>query len=338
MSATHTLETLDQIDVSPPSTIDLISRGRRVINTEAAALSSLAQNLDSAFADAVQAIMASKMRVVVTGMGKSGHVARKIAATFAATGTPAIFVHPAEAAHGDLGMIVPGDVLLVLSNSGNTAELRPIMGYARTLECKIISIAARAKSPVMRGADIGLLLPEAPEACTVNIAPTTSTTMMLALGDALAVTVMGVRGVSRESIETLHPGGSIGRQIATVADLMRSGDAMPLVPAEAPMREVLVTMTARSLGIAGVTDEAGRLVGVITDGDLRRHIDILMTSSARDVMSVRPRTIFAHARAHEALTMLSASRITALFVVEDERPDHPVGIVHIHDFTTPGAA
>ena len=320
------------------STIELISRGRKVIDTEAEALRRLAQDLDNNFAEAVRIVAASQMRVVFTGMGKSGHVGRKIAATLAATGTPAIFVHPAEAAHGDLGMIIPGDVLLVLSNSGNTAELRPIMSYARSLDCKIVGIASRADSSVMRGADVGLLLPDAREACPVNIAPTTSTTLMLALGDALAVAVMGVRGISREALQTLHPGGSIGRRLAPVAEFMRTGDALPLVQPDQPMRDVLVTMTTKSLGIAGVVDARGHLIGVITDGDLRRHVDHLLTSNARDVMSVRPKTIASDARASDALSLLSESRITALFVVAPDAPGRPVGIVHIHDFTTPGLA
>lgn len=321
------------------SAIELISRGRNVVQIEADALGRLARTLDDSFAEAVRAILAAKMRVVVTGMGKSGLVGRKMAATLAATGTPAIFVHPAEAAHGDLGMIVPGDVLLVVSNSGNTAELRPILSYARALGCKIIGIASQADSSVMRSADVGLLLPDAREACPVNIAPTTSTTLMMALGDALAVTVMGVRGISRERLQSLHPGGEIGLQLMPIVEFMRSGDALPLVAPERPMREVLVTMTEKSLGIAGVIDAQGRLTGVITDGDLRRHVDQLLTSTAQEVMTRSPKTIGTKARAGDALAILSESRITALFVVEEqgEAQGRPVGIVHIHDFSTPGA-
>ncbi len=324
-------------DVTPTlSTIELISRGRNVVKIEADALGRLARTLDDTFAEAVRVILSAKMRIVVTGMGKSGLVGRKIAATLAATGSPAIFVHPAEAAHGDLGMIVPGDVLMAISNSGNTAELRPILAYARALGCRIIGIASQPDSWVMRNADIGLLLPDAREACPVNIAPTTSTTLTMALGDALAVTVMGVRGVSRERLQSLHPGGEIGLQLMPIVDFMRSGDALPLVAPERPMREVLVTMTEKSLGIAGVTDSQGRLIGVITDGDLRRHVDRLLTSNAQDVMTRAPKTIGTNARAGDALAVLSESRITALFVVGTA--GQPVGIVHIHDFSTPGAA
>lgn len=320
------------------STLDLIEKGRAVVQIEARALDRLAKEMDAPFAEAVKIIIASKMRVVVTGMGKSGHIGRKIAATLAATGTPAIFIHPAEAAHGDLGMLVPGDVLIVMSNSGDTAELRAIMAYAKSLGCNIIGIASRVDSAVMRSATVRLVLPDAREACPVNIAPTTSTTMTLALGDALAVAVMGVRCISREALQTLHPGGSIGRRLALVSEFMRTGDALPLVTADCPMREALVTMTTKSLGIAGVMDDDGGLIGVITDGDLRRHVDHLLTSAARDVMSVRPRTISVDKRATDALLILSEERITALFVVESHAPDRPIGIVHIHDLTGAGAA
>lgn len=326
------------------STVELIDRGRQVIQTEADALDRLAQGLDESFAEAVRLMLDVKMRVVVTGMGKSGHIGRKIAATLSATGTPAIFVHPAEAAHGDLGMIVPGDLLLMISNSGNTSELRPILGYARSVGCQIIGIASRLDSPVMRGADVRLLLPDAREACPVNIAPTTSTTLMLALGDALAVAVMGVRGVSRERLQSLHPGGSIGLRLLPVAQFMRGGDDLPLVRPDQPMRDVLVIMTEKSLGIAGVVDDQGRLIGVITDGDLRRHVDTLLTSVAHDVMTRRPKTVAPATRAVDALALLAESRITALFVVEqaddDHQPDHipgwPIGVIHIHDLSALG--
>jgi len=233
-------------------------------------------------------------------------------------------------------MVVPGDVLLVMSNSGNTSELRPIMAYARSLDCRVIGIASQAESSVIRGADVGILLPDAREACPVNIAPTTSTTLMLALGDALAVTVMGVRGISRERLQSLHPGGMIGRRLLPVSELMRTGNQLPLVTADQPMRDVLVIMTEKSLGIAGVVDSAGKLIGAITDGDLRRHVDSLLTSSAGDVMTPCPKTIPATLRAVDAMGILAESRITALFVVE-EQSEYPVGIVHIHDFTSAGA-
>lgn len=327
------------------STIELISRGRSVIKTGASALGQMAKALDSTFADAVRLILGADLRVVVTGMGKSGHIARKIAATFAATGTPAIFVHPAEAAHGDLGMIMRGDVLLVISHSGNTSELRAILNYARSLDCKIIGVAREMESQVMRHADVPLLLPDVREACPVNVAPTTSTTLMLALGDALAVTVMGVRGMSRERLQTLHPGGAIGLRLMPIGEIMRRGEQLPLVRPDQPMRNVLVTMTEKSLGIAGVVNAAGELVGVITDGDLRRNVDRLLTSVAADVMATHPKTIGLSARAGDAMGMLAERRITALFVIDDSLPETPgragpvpVGIVHIHDFAAFGSA
>ncbi|BEV01847.1 KpsF/GutQ family sugar-phosphate isomerase [Novosphingobium olei] len=315
-----------------------------MIHTEAKALGELSALLDESFADAVRLILATSMRVVVTGMGKSGHIGRKMAATFAATGTPAIFVHPAEAAHGDLGMLVAGDTLLAISNSGNTAELRPILTHATTLGCKVIGIASAADSLVMRRADVQLLLPKAREACPANIAPTTSTTMTIALGDALAIATMQVRGVTREGLQALHPGGAIGARLMPVADVMRGADHMPLVSPDQPMRDVLVTMTEKSLGIAGVIDGDGRLIGVITDGDLRRHVDTLLTSCAADVMTRNPKTISIAARAGDALAVLAESKITALFVVDTgnsafdwEDLGRPVGVIHIHDFTVPGA-
>lgn len=317
------------------TTIELITRGRSVIETEASALGRLAQILDDGFASAVRLLLENRMRVIVTGMGKSGNIACKIAATLSATGTPAMFVHPADAAHGDLGMIMPGDVLLVLSNSGKTHELRFIMDYARTLGCRIIAVASRLDSPVMRGADVQILLPDAREACPANIAPTTSTTLMLALGDALAVTVMGVRGVPLEKLGALHPGGPIGLNLTPVSGLMRTGDAVELVAPDLPMRNVLVGMTEKRLGIAGVVDASGELVGVITDGDLRRHVDRLLTSSAREVMTTRPQTILDTTYAGEALRIMTERRITALFVVTEENPRTPVGLIHIHDLSPP---
>lgn len=317
------------------TTIELISRGRSIIDIEANALGRLAQMLDEGFARAVRLLIETRMRVIVTGMGKSGNIGRKIAATLSATGTPATFVHPADAAHGDLGMIMPGDVLLVLSNSGKTHELRFILDYARSLECPIIGVASQLDSPVMRAADIQILLPDAREACPANIAPTTSTTLMLALGDALAVTVMGVRGVSLEKLGSLHPGGPIGLHLTPVSALMRTGNDMDLVAPDLPMRNVLVGMTERRIGIAGVVDADGHLIGVITDGDLRRNVDQLLTSSAREVMTTHPQTIPHSMYAGEAMKVMTERRITALYVVNEEQPRIPIGLVHIHDFGAP---
>lgn len=318
-------------DTPRPGAADLVKQGRQVIRIEGAALGRLADALDDAFADAVRLILAADRRVVVTGMGKSGHVARKIVATLSATGSPAMFLHPAEAAHGDLGMLTPGDIVLVLSNSGSTPEVCAIMRYARTLGCAVVAMTGRPHSPVARVADVTLLLPDAREACPVNIAPTTSTTMMLALGDALAVTVMGLRGISRRRIQALHPGGTIGASLTPVEDLMHQGDRLPLVALGMPMRDVLMVMTEKSMGLAGVIDDRGRLAGVITDGDLRRHIDSLMVSRAVDVMTPDPRTVPVGSFAGDARAMLAEARITALFVVARDDPGRPVGMLHIHD-------
>lgn len=315
---------------------DVVAYGREVVGLEAAALTKLADALDGSFAAAVSLILRVGGRVVVSGMGKSGHIGRKIAATFASTGTPAVFVHPAEASHGDLGMLIDGDALLVLSNSGSTPELRSILQRAKILKVPVIAIAAQAGSPVMQQADVQLLLPRAREACPVNIAPTTSTAMMLALGDAMAMALMRARGFSRARLQALHPGGTIGQRLMPVSELMHSGDRLPLVRPSAAMRDVIVTMTSLSFGVAGVIDDTDRLVGVITDGDLRRHIDELMSWTAGDVMTRGPLTITADSLAEDAVALMNANRITSLFVVSPSDPRMPVGLVHVHDFLRVG--
>lgn len=314
----------------------ILDHGRSVLDVESQALAQLRDVLDDDFTRAVELILETRGRVVVSGMGKSGHIARKMAATFASTGTPAIFVHPGEAAHGDLGMLLAGDLLVLLSNSGATPELRPIMDYARSLDCPIVAISAQRHSPMAQAASAAIILPRVRETCPVNISPTTSTTLMLALGDALAVATMDVRGITREQLERLHPGGAIGLRLLPVNDIMHGGDQLPLVRMEAPMRDVLVTMTEKSLGIAGVLDGEGRLVGTITDGDLRRNIDRLLVSSAVEVMTRNPKTVPDGTYAEDALAILSANKITALFVMNHDLPDRPVGLVHIHDFNRLG--
>ncbi|MBD3759985.1 KpsF/GutQ family sugar-phosphate isomerase [Rhizorhabdus sp.] len=314
----------------------ILDHGRSVLDVESQALAQLRDVLDEDFTRAVELILETQGRVVVSGMGKSGHIARKMAATFASTGTPAIFIHPGEAAHGDLGMLLAGDLLVVLSNSGATPELRPIMDYARSLDCPIVAISAQRHSPMAQAASAAIILPRVRETCPVNISPTTSTTLMLALGDALAVATMGVRGITREQLERLHPGGAIGLRLLPINDIMHNGDQLPLVGIEAPMRDVLVTMTEKSLGIAGVLDGEGRLVGTITDGDLRRNIDRLLVSSAAEVMTRNPKTVPDGTYAEDALEILSANKITALFVMDHDLPDRPVGLVHIHDFNRLG--
>jgi arabinose-5-phosphate isomerase len=314
----------------------ILDHGREVLGVEAQALHLLRDALDEDFARAVELILATQGRVVVSGMGKSGHIARKMAATFASTGTPAIFVHPGEAAHGDLGMLLAGDLLVVLSNSGATPELRPIMTYARSLDCRVVAISSQRHSPMAQVASAAIILPKVRETCPVNISPTTSTTLMLALGDALAVAAMTMRGITREQLERLHPGGNIGLRLLPINDIMHVGERLPLVAMATPMRDVLVTMTEKSLGIAGVIDGDGRLVGTITDGDLRRNIDRLLSSTAGEVMTRNPKTVPDGTYAEDALAILTTNKITALFVMDHDTPDTPVGLVHIHDFNRMG--
>jgi arabinose-5-phosphate isomerase len=304
---------------------------------EADALQQLANHINDDFASAVEMILGCRQRVIVSGIGKSGHVARKIAATLAATGTPALFVHAAEAAHGDVGMVSAGDVLIVFSNSGATVEVQPLCIYAKAIGCPVIGVSRNPNSLLMRTADLGLLLPKVEEACTSSLAPTTSSTMMLALGDALAVAAMRARGLSGSDIRALHPGGEIGLSLRSVEDVMHSGDRLPLVGLSTPMPDVLLTMTEKRLGIAGVINEQGELVGIITDGDLRRHARNVVFGSACDVMTHSPRTIARTARVQEALELMNTHRITVLFVVDERQPGIPLGAVQIYDIAVPPA-
>lgn len=305
--------------------------GREVVALEAEALLRLGDMINGSFGDAVGAILDCRQRVVVSGMGKSGHIARKVAATLAATGTPAHFVHAAEAAHGDAGMVMPGDLLLIFSNSGDTSELQPLYAHAKRLSVPIIGVSRNRDSLLMRKADIGLQLPQVPEACTASMAPTTSSTMMLALGDALAVAAMRSRGLSGDDIRALHPGGQIGRRMRTVIDVMHGQHRLPLVPMNAAMAEVVQVMTEKRLGTTGVIDAAGDLVGVITDGDLRRHMDSVPQGTAQDVMTPSPKMIERSASVDDALEMMRAHRITVLFVVADAASRRPIGAVQIYD-------
>ena len=317
------------------SSTDLIATGRRVIRREAEALAALAEVLDENFSEAVGLLMAAKGRVIVSGMGKSGHVARKIAATFASTGTPAHFVHPAEASHGDLGMVAEGDVLIVLSNSGETSELADILAHAKRFAIPLIAIAGREGSTLMRQATVGLLLPQVPEACETGIVPTTSTTMTLALGDALAIALMEHRAFTPEHFRMFHPGGKLGARLLRVSDLMH--DDPPLVPEDMGMGEALLEITRRGFGVVGVTDAKGELAGIITDGDLRRHLEGLLLHSAGEVMTANPRTIGPDALAGEALAVMNDRKITCLLVTaEDGRK--AIGILHVHDCLRAGVA
>jgi len=307
-----------------------LNAGRRVIAQEAAALSLLAKNLNSGFAEAVELLLNTRGRVIVCGMGKSGHIARKIAATLASTGTPAHFVHPAEASHGDLGMMAQGDVAMVLSNSGETPELANVIAYTRRFQIPMIGIAGRKNSTLLRQSDVSILLPDAPEACDQGIVPTTSTTMTLALGDALAIALMEHRQFTPENFREFHPGGKLGALLSKVGDLMHVGDAVPLISAQTAMTDALLVISKKGFGVAGVTD-GDTLVGVITDGDLRRHMQGLLDLRADQVMTANPLSITSDDLAETALGIMNARKVTTLFVMDSDRPDMPVGILHIHD-------
>ena len=312
----------------------LLDRGREVIRIEAEALNRLELSLDGSFVAACRVILEANRRIVVTGMGKSGHIGRKLAATLSATGTPAMFIHPAEAGHGDLGMLMPGDVLLVLSNSGNTTELRAVLDYARKMEIKIIGVASHRASLVMDFADVAICLPTLREACAANIAPTTSTTLQLALGDAMALAVMDARGISKTRLRALHPAGTIGMRLTPISELMHVGGHLPLVTAQTGMPDVISVITRCRFGLAGVVDEQGELIGAVTDGDLRRHFNELNSALAIDVMTKSPKSIASDMLASDALMFLNDAKITAAFVVnrlDTFYPARPVGIVHIHD-------
>lgn len=304
---------------------------RRVIRTEADGLAQLAEGLGSEFAQAVELMLGARGRVIVSGMGKSGHVARKIAATLASTGTPAQFVHPAEASHGDLGMLTPNDVLLMLSNSGETPELGDMIAYSRRFGIPMIGVASRAESTLLKQSDVAITLPRAAEACGTGVVPTTSTTMTLALGDALAVALMEHRQFQPEDFRNFHPGGKLGAQLSRVRDLMHIGEALPLVSGSAPMSDTLLEVSSKGFGVVGVTDVDGLLSGIITDGDLRRHMEGLLSLTAADVMTRNPRTIGPDALAEAAVGVMNERKITCLFVVDPDLPGRAVGLLHIHD-------
>jgi arabinose-5-phosphate isomerase len=305
--------------------------GRGVIRLEAAALLKLADVINGDFASVVDELLGCQQRIVVSGIGKSGHIARKIAATLAATGTPAHFVHAGEAAHGDAGMLMRGDVLLVFSNSGDTSELQPLCQHAKRIDCRLIGVSRNPNSMLMRMADLGLILPEMPEACSISLAPTTSATMMLALGDALAVAAMRARGLSGKDIRALHPGGELGQRLRCVADFMYSGDQLPLVHIDAPIQAVIAMISEKRLGMTGVLDAEQRLVGIITDGDLRRRAPDLMIGTAADFMTSVPKTIDQGALVEDALEVMKVHRITMLFVVDESDKSRLVGAVQIYD-------
>jgi arabinose-5-phosphate isomerase len=309
---------------------------RRVIQAEIGGLESLAETLDDTFHKAVAACAAVRGRIVVTGVGKSGHIAHKIAATLASTGTPAQFVHPVEASHGDLGMIGSEDALLALSNSGETSELADIIAYSRRFKIPLIGITGGPRSTLAGAADVVLLLPAAAEACPMGLAPTTSTTMMMTLGDALALALLERRGFSSADFRLFHPGGRLGRRLLRVRDIMHDEGEVPLVSPAARMSDAILVMTAKSFGCVGVCED-GRLIGVITDGDLRRHMgDTLLAQTVEAVMHRNPKTIAAAALAADALGLMNRFAITSLFVVDES--SRPVGFLHMHDCLNAGVA
>src|SRR5882762_4782730 len=302
----------------------------------AAITAALQSDLRAPFAAAADRIRNAKGRLIVTGLGKSGHIGRKIAATFASTGTPAFFVHAAEASHGDLGMITTEDVILALSWSGEQPEMKNLISYAARFRIALIAMTAERDSTLGKAADVALTLPKAREACPHNLAPTTSSLMLLALGDALAIALLEGRGFTSVDFSVLHPGGKLGAMLKYTRDLMHSGDAVPLKPTGTQMSDALVEMSSKGFGCVGITDARGAIVGIVTDGDLRRHMrPDLMTAFVDDVMTKNPKTIGRDLLASEALEILNSSKITALIVTDANKP---VGIVHLHDILRAGVA
>jgi arabinose-5-phosphate isomerase len=318
----------------------LIASAVRTLETEAGGINALMAAIDNglgrSFTAAIELIRSASGRVIVTGMGKSGHVGRKIAATLASTGTPAFFVHPGEASHGDLGMITPDDVIMALSWSGEAAELKDLTNYSRRFKIGLIAVTAYPESALAQAADVVLALPQAREACPHNLAPTTSTLMQQALGDALAIALLEARGFTALQFAELHPGGKLGAMLKFVRDIMRSGDAMPIVPLGTRMAEALVEMTTKSLGCVIITSPDGRLMGIVTDGDLRRHMrPDLPQLRVDEIMTRTPITVAPDLLASEALEILNSSKRGQLIVVES---DKPVGVVHVHDLLRAGVA
>ena len=312
-------------------TTPFIDTAVRVIRAEAEALNTLAAALDDRFRAAIDLLRQTDGRVIVTGIGKSGHIANKIAATLASTGTPAQFVHPAEASHGDLGMITTDDVILAISNSGEAPELGNLIAYSRRYQIPLIGLTSREDSTLARQSDVILLLPKVAEACGTGVVPTTSTTMTLAMGDALAVALMENRDFTAENFRNFHPGGKLGAQLSIVGDLMHTGDALPMVQEDADMSTALMEIAGKGFGVTGVTNAQGHLKGIITNGDLSRHMEGLLSLKARDVMTRNPVTIEPTALAETAVGLLNARKITCLLVIDPAAPDIPAGLLHIHD-------
>jgi arabinose-5-phosphate isomerase len=315
--------------------ISLLETARNVLEIESKALAKLADNLPQDFTRLIKAIIKCKGRVIVSGVGKSGHIGRKISATLASTGTPSYFIHATEASHGDMGMLVEDDICILISNSGETSEMRDIVAYTRRFSIPMAAISSNPESTLMRAADFTLGLPNAPEACAIGMAPTTSTTMTLALGDALAVTLMQQRNFNTESFQIFHPGGKLGAQMTRIKDLMHGGDKIPIVTPETPVKEALIEMTSKGFGIA-VLINAGKIKGIISDGDLRRHMHDLMEKTAGDIASPDPVTVSEDAFAADALRIMNSYKISVLVVADQKR--RAKGILHIHDLLRAGVA
>lgn len=311
-----------------------VADGKEIIEMEIKGLEAVRDSLNETFTQAIDIMYNTKGKIIVTGMGKSGHIGSKIAATLASTGSPAFFIHPAEASHGDLGMLDKEDTVLAVSYSGETKELGDIVHYCRRYGIKLLSIVSNPQSTLARNSDVAIIIPKTEEACPFGLAPTTSTTQTLAIGDALAMVLLDKKGVSRDEFRDRHPGGKLGQILIKVKDLMHTGAGIPLVRSGSLMSEALIEMSAKSLGCTGVIDENGFLIGVITDGDLRRKMSAdLLSMTVDEIMTKSPKTISENALAAEALALMNKHSITGLFVMED---DKPIGIIHVHDCMNAG--
>ena len=313
-----------------------VTDAKKVLKIEADALGKLKDDLPIDFSDLVKRIQSLTGRVIVSGVGKSGHIGNKIAATLASTGTPAYFIHATEASHGDLGMITEQDLCLLISNSGETVEIFDILTHARRFSIPVATMSSNCESTLVKAADFKLCLPMVDEACPIGMAPTTSTTMMLALGDALAVVLMKAKSFNAENFKVFHPGGKLGAKLMTVGQLMHKNDEIPLVNTETSMKETLLTISSKGFGVAVIVDDIGCLVGVITDGDLRRHIDDLMERNAGDIASLLPITVVEKTFAVDALNLMQNRKISVLIVTSAD--NKPVGIIHIQDLLRVGVA
>ena len=318
-----------EVKVIDVSTTDDLSRAKRVLQIEADGLQALSASLDDPFVTAMDILESIDGRVVVTGMGKSGHVARKISSTLASTGIPSFFVHPGEASHGDLGMIDKSDAVIAFSNSGETPEMSDLIAYTRRFKIPLIAITSSTGSTISEQADVALILPQAEEACPMGLTPTTSTTMAMALGDTIAVVLMKRLGFTAEDFKLRHPGGQLGKRLLMVSDIMHTGEAVPLISGDEPMSNVIPEMTGKSFGCIAIVDKTKKIRGIITDGDLRRHMsNQILDRCAEEVMTPNPKLIRPSALASEAVQVMNDAKITNLFVVDDE---NVVGIIHIHD-------